>query len=174
MTAVSGKEYRYSLSEYPVWEYELSYEFLDDSPYRVSAFKTLMGFFLTMRGSYDTFNFKDPDDFLAIGSPLGTGDGSTTDFTFVRSLYGFLEPVGLVDTDNSVSVMIDGAVVASGDYEVSGNTLAFDVAPAEGELITATFQFFYVCRFKEDLLEFEKFANRLWDLNSCKIRSILT
>ena len=55
-----------------------------------------MGFFLSMQGQFGTFLYNDPSDSAVTGQALGSGDGATTDFTFVRSLGGYAEPVGWV------------------------------------------------------------------------------
>ena len=48
------------------------------------------------------------------------------------------------------------------------------LASAPGSLLTYfTGQFFFVCRFNDDQQDYEKFYDRLWDLQECKFRSIL-
>lgn len=59
------------------------------------------------------------------------------------------------------------------DYTLGHNYIVFDSAPLSGT-ISASFQFFYVCRFLEDEMDFEKFADKLWSLQTCEFRSILT
>jgi uncharacterized protein (TIGR02217 family) len=60
------------------------------------------------------------------------------------------------------------------DYEVlMPRTISFVDAPPTGVDIIATFEFFFVCRFVEDMQDFEQFANRLWDLNEMTLRSVI-
>lgn len=243
-TAASGAEVRTSLTPYPRWDFEFSYEFLEDRTGADSSLKTLMGFFLQMRGSYDTFLLKDPDDYLVEYGNCGDADGVTTQFPLIRNMGGFDEIVGQLDTANplvvyhqktevhvipvtpgpytvtvdealtfhlNVSVSIgattltkvnsapgvdqytetDGVytfnsgrqgqtanivysyVVDEADYAVRApNYIVFDSAPSTG-VVYASFQFFFACRFIEDQLEFEKFYDQLWNLQTCGFRSVI-
>lgn len=110
--AANGNEVRNSLTDIPRWDFEFNYEFLSDQPRATgdSSLKTIMGFFLQRRGSYDTFLVKDPDDYLVQGGLLGVGDATTTEFTLSRNLGGFVEPVGQVDQSNTLNVYLDGPV----------------------------------------------------------------
>lgn len=171
--SASGNETRYSQAEYPRWDFELSYEYLEDKSGAESSLKTILGFFLARRGSFESWLFKDPDDYLSEEGVCGIADGVTTEFPLCRTLGGFNERVGQVDTENSISVFVDGVLVDPADYTVVlPNSLVFDTAPAEGT-ITATFQFFFACRFTEDSLDFEKFADKLWNLQQVQFRSII-
>jgi hypothetical protein len=46
--------------------------------------------------------------------------------------------------------------------------------PASGLAITADFDFWYVCRFAEDKAEFNKFADKLWDLQKLDFKSVIS
>lgn len=243
--ASSGQEDRTSLWAMPRWDFELTYNYLEDKSGAASSLKTIQGFYLARGGTYDSWLFKDPDDYLVVNNPLGTADGVTTQFYFQRNLGGFQEIIGQVDTANTISVygtvsqsanipgsgpftitvthsadfLEDLGVKKSGvpmtkvttpsgtgQYSVSGgvytfwlgdagqpvvityrynilntaytvtmpNYLVFTSAPANGTIISADFQFFYRCRFIEDMLDFEKFADKLWSLHTCEFRSILS
>ena len=241
--AANGNETRNSLMPMPRWDFEFTYEFLEDSSGSESSLKTIMGFFLARNGSYDSFLVKDPDDYLVTSGSIGTGDGTTTAFYFVRTMGEFSEIVGQVDDSNTITVYSrqteDVSVPSSTPYEltfsglvevysiyngaslmteVSGapatdqysvdygtgvitfnaaqasatvtidhrdevdaadytvtlpNQLIFDSAPADGVVITADFQFYFACRFTEDQLDFEKFYDKLWALQTCNFRSVI-
>lgn len=240
--AASGGEVRYAQAEYPRWDFELSYEFLEDRALADTSLKTIMGFFLARQGSFDSWLFKDPDDYLAVGGVCGISDGVTTEFPLCRSMGGFNEKVGQVDPVNNIrvyrsytqaaivpespgpySVTVDNAASFREDLGVQGlvavpenpgpgqysvdestgtyyfhfsiqgdtvdisyryeinpldyvitlpNSVVFNSAPAGG-VITADFQFYYACRFVDDSLDFEKFADKLWNLQSVSFRSII-
>ena len=51
---VNLKEARVSLSQYPIYEYQLSYEVLRDDTAN-NELKTLMGFYLSRQGAFDSF-----------------------------------------------------------------------------------------------------------------------
>lgn len=244
--SASGNEVRNALQEYPSWDFEVGYEFLEDRTGAASSLKTIMGFFLSRRGAFDTWLFKDPDDYLVDGGTIATADGATTQFTFARKMGTFLERIGQVDTANTITlfgtidetqtipitpgpytitvvqaatfvedlgVTVGGiaftkvtsapadnqySVSAGGVYTFSStdnnlvaviryrytlaaasytvtmpNLIVFAVAPATGIEITANFQFYFVCRFKEDTLEFSKFSDQLWELQTCEFRSLI-
>ena len=245
-SAASGNEVRNALQQYPIWDFELTYEYLEDSSGANSSLKSIMGFFLSRQGSFDSWLFKDPDDYLVTNGTLGSSDGVTTQFDFKRTLGGFAEKIGQVDTANTITiyhsiaenrtipatpgpytitvneaasfeqdlgVTLSGSPLtkvsgspASGQYSVNESTgvytfnsaqqnaavvisyrytvdpadytvtmpnlVIFDSAPATGT-ISADFQFFFVCRFIEDQMDFEKFYDKLWSLNTCEFRSII-
>lgn len=243
--AASGNEVRNALAEYPRWDFELTYEFLEDRSGAESSLRTIMGFFLQRQGSYDSWLFKDPDDYLVTAGVLGTADGVTTEFFLARTMGGFSEIVGQVDTVNTISVFgtptessaipgtpyeitvsqaasyvadvgvtIDGTpatkvvsgpttgqysvnettgvytfaaadtgktaaityryTIAPANYTVTvPNSIVFGTAPASGLIISASFQFYFACRFAEDMVDFEKFYDKLWSLQECSFRSII-
>lgn len=171
--SANGNEVRNALAEYPRWNFELSYEFLKDPSVGESSLKKIMGFFLARRGSYDSWLFKDPDDYLVTGGYCGEADGVTTQFPLCRTMGDFHEKVGQVDTTNTINIYVGGDLVDPGDYTITlPNLVVFDSAPASGD-VTADFQFFFACRFNEDEMDFEKFMDRLWNLQSCEFRSII-
>jgi len=121
--APSGGEVRSSQSEYPRWEFTLPYEFLEDRSGAESSLKQIMGFFLARRGRYDSWLFKDPDDYLATRGNCGTSDGLTTVFPLRRTLGEFSEKVGQLDTANSLVVylQLDEArtIPSTGPYTIT-------------------------------------------------------
>lgn len=243
-SAASGNEVRNTLMQYPIWDFELTYEFLEDSSGADSSLKTILGFFLSRQGSFDSWLFKDPDDYLCDNHYCGDSDGVNLEFPFSRVMGGFRERVGQVDTSNTVTVFLtideNGTIPASpgpytitvanstdfvedlgvtkggtpmtrvtsapaaGQYSVAAgvytfnatdendavviryrytvdpadytvtmpNRLIFDSAPPTGE-VSWSGQFFFVCRFAEDQQDYEKFYDKLWNLQECNFRSII-
>lgn len=256
--AVSGNETRTARMRYPIWEYELTFEFLDDRGGKTQM-ETLMGFFLTQRGSWGSWLFQDWNDYMLRGQALGTADGGTTGFLVMHSIGGFSEPIGQFDltdlfsfvpgdvtviTDsitvadhgltsgfgplqlttagvlpdgldpltnywvirindstiklalsyadaiantpvaiidagtgtflasNSVAVYVDGTQIAPADYVVTDpNQIVFDTAPSSGA-ITIDCKYFYVCRFLEDVQDYEQFMDNLWTNETVSFQSI--
>lgn len=240
--AASGVEVRTSLTPYPRWDFEFQYDFLEDRSGGESSLKTIMGFFMTMRGSYDTFLLKDPDDYLVEFGTCGSSDGTTTEFPFCRTMNGFQEKVCQVDTANDINVYVattdtttipamgpyivtvphttfyaDGGVLkggipmtkvtgapGAGEYSVTDGVYTFNgfnsgsaivisytylVSPSDYNVVLpnliefvsappagtvyADFQFYFACRFADDQQDFEKFADQLWNLQSCNFRSVI-
>lgn len=170
--AASGVSVRNALMQYPIWEFELTFEFLRSD---VNAeYQTLLGFFLQRQGGFDTFLFKDADDYQVTGGTLGTADGVTTQFDFKRTLGGFAEKVGQVDTGATINVYDNGVLKTAGtDYNVVlPNHVVFVTAPTSGHTITADFQFFFNCRFQADMADFDKFAQNFWELQSIVFETV--
>jgi uncharacterized protein (TIGR02217 family) len=172
---VSGREVRSPFRTYPLYEFEASYDGLTSSASAypglgVSSLQTLMGFFLELQGQYGTFLYSDPDDNAVTSQALGTGDGTTTTFAFVRTLGGFTEPASWV---TSVSkVYANGLNQTSGWALSAPNSLVFTSAPAIGVAITADFSFAFECRFLDDQMNFEAFMSQLWQLQKMTFRSV--
>lgn len=184
-TNTSLKTSRNSLTPFPAWDFEVSFVWLldDDSQPNITLgttdLKYVEGFFLDRRGRYGPFLHKDPNDYLVAGGnmlrltdQLTGGDGVTTEFWFARTLAPFVEPVGQVDTDTGYTIYIDGVAVDPADFTfVAPNKITFDVAPDDGAVITADFEFSFVCHFLNDAADFESFAGNLWELQQVQFRA---
>ena len=173
---VSGREVRLALYEYPLYEFEAVYNGLASNSTAAfaglgsSSLQSLMGFFLQLQGQFGTFLYTDPDDNTTAGQVFATGDGATSSFTMLRSLGGFLEPVGWVTT--LTNVYLNGARQTSGYSLATPNTLNFTSAPGSGVTISADFSYAFNCRFLDDQMDFEEFMSNLWKLDSMKFRSL--
>jgi hypothetical protein len=174
---VSGREVRAALMSYPLYEFETVYNGLASSAtpafagLGTASLQSLMGFFLQLQGQFGTFLYTDPDDNAVTAQAFGTGDGATTVFTMMRSLGGFLEPVGWITS--IAAVYLDGAVQSGSSYSLATpNTLTFGSAPGSGVTISADFAYAFNCRFLDDRMDFEEFMSNLWRLDSMKFRSV--
>jgi hypothetical protein len=183
-TTATGADIDLALAQYPLHSFELTYSFLRSwrAPANVSLeFKTLMGFWLMLGGTAGRFLFKNPDDCFVAAQLIGTGDGATTAFgpivrTFGANGYFASEPVGQVDTTQSVIVRLGNIVQPASTYMLStatplNQTITFAAAPALGTPIYMDFAFFYYCKFADNSNTFEKFADRLWSLQKISIKS---
>lgn len=100
------------------------------------------------------FLFKDPDDNSQSGVKFGTGDGTTLKFQIKRKYtYGSQTekfPQGHID-EGTLTVKEAGSEVDSSNYGINYNTgvIEFDTAPANGNDLTATYEFFKLCQFAE-------------------------
>jgi hypothetical protein len=174
---VSGREVRVALMSYPLYEFEAVYSGLASSATAAfagldsSSLQSLMGFFLQLQGQFGTFLYADPDDNGVTAQAFATGDGSTTSFTMMRSLGGFLEPVGWVTA--IADVYLNGVAQSSSGYDLTApNALIFTSAPASGATVSADFSYAFNCRFLDDQMDFEEFMASLWRLESMKFRSV--
>lgn len=171
--AVSGKELRLSLMSNPLWAFTLTYELLRaGSPF--TEYQQLLSFWLDRSGAYDSFLYTDPSDNSVTAQSFGTGNGSTTTFQLLRSIYGggFLEAVQNVN--GAPSIYINGVLkTVTTDYTIgSTGIVTFVTAPAAAAALTWTGSFYYRVRFKQDTAEFEEFVNNFWLLKKLELQSI--
>ncbi len=168
--SISGKASALQLMSYPLWNIELSYTFLRSTTATLE-FQTLAAFFLQNGGRACAWAFHDPDDDTATNQVFGTGDGATTEFRLVRTISGggfsFTEPV-FVMTD-VVSITVNGTPNLT--YREGNGVIKFSVAPANGAVLAWTGTYNWICRFDEDVQEFEKFAYRFWELKKITFTS---
>jgi len=188
-TTATGASINVALSQYPLHAFELTYEFLRDgagpgfgpSPANLE-FRTMMGFHLQIGGTVGRFLYRNIDDQQVWQQPIGIGDGITTTFTLIRFFgangYGASEPIGEVDVDAGLNVYLGGSAIPTLPtlYSISraipgANTITFATAPAPGQAITLDMSYFYYCRLADDSNTFEKFMNRLWNLQKVTLQS---
>ena len=175
---VSGREIRTAWQQYAIYDLTLTFEMLRGDA--TQEIQTLMGFFLARQGQYDTFLLdlgavtKDTaDDTVTLGGQ-GVGDGTTTVFTLVRPVGEAFEPVGYVFPADLAGVYVAGVLQDPASYTFAApNTLTFHTAPAAGAQITASFRYYFVCRFAADTQDFEEFMANLWTLHELKLTTVL-
>lgn len=159
---VGSGDVRVALRDYPKWKWTLEHEMVR-SEAEYPELQTLVGFFCARQGAYDSFLYVDPDDCDAVGQSLGTGDGDTTVFQFVRTWGAFTEPV--FPLGGTPKIYHDDELVESGyTLGYTYGTLTYDVAPAEGVVITADFEYHWRVRFTQDEADFEQFMYQLYEL----------
>lgn len=154
-----------------LYEFDLSYSALRN---RTGAqdLQQLMGLFCAMRGSYDTFLFTDPDDNSANNVQIGTGNGTNLVFVLGRPTgINYFEAIGRVN--QLTEVRVNGSVVPTANYSIIlPNSIKFNTAPANGAVVTATFTYWFICRFMEDMQGYDQFMFNLFRLRSCKFKSV--
>jgi uncharacterized protein (TIGR02217 family) len=175
---VSGREIRTAWQQYAIYDFTLSFDFLRGDA--TQEIETLMGFFMARQGQYDTFLFdlgavtKNTADSYMTESGQGVGDGVTTTFTLQRTVGEAFEPVGYVFPFDLTAVYVAGVLQDPLTYSfTSPGTLIFNTAPASGAQVTASFRYYFVCRFAADTQDFEEFMTNLWSLNELKLTSVL-
>lgn len=175
---VSGREIRTAWQQFAIYDFTLTFDFLRGDA--TQEIETLMGFFLARQGQYDTFLLdlgaatKNAGDSYMTESQQGVGDGVTTAFTLQRAVGEAFEPVGYVFPFDLTAVYVAGVLQDPLSYSfTSPNTLIFNTAPASGAQVTASFRYYFVCRFAADAQDFEEFMTNLWQLNELKLTSVL-
>lgn len=167
---VSGREVRVSNYAYPIWTWEMSYEFL-----RAGAeeeLQTLMGFFLARSGTFDTFLYADPDeDNVLTKVTLGIGDSSQTVWHLSKTFAGFTEPCGYVDP-SSIRVYFGDVEQLSGWTFFSPNGIVFASAPPIDTVVKADYTWYYRVRFGDDSQTYSQFMFELWELQKVTLKSV--
>jgi uncharacterized protein (TIGR02217 family) len=177
--AASGRDVRVAYWSYPLWEWELNFEFLRDgiSP---SELKLLIGFFNATYGGLTGFLFEDPDDHAVTAQVIGTGDGTTLSFVIVRTYGGTAgtstEPIGYVQDGAPLHVYLDGVLQASGYSIDTTNPVAqlvtFDAAPGAGVVVSIDVQYCYYVHFKDDTNDFERFLWQYYQARKITLESL--
>lgn len=183
-TSVSGKEVRIADWSTPRYQWELSYSALRQGTINGSftEFATFEGFFETLLGGFDSFLYVDPDDNAVITQAIGTGDGATKNFQMRRTFGGASMSILAPNLGVSFSVFDNGTLKTNGtDYSITPwgtsdpvgpGVIKFVTAPVSTHAITATFQYYFPCRFDDDTLTFEKMMAAVYQLEKVSFTSI--
>lgn len=174
--AVGGSSIAAAFQPYPIWQWQLEYEFLRTySPF--SEWQTLAGFFNARLGGWDTFLYQDPEDANVAGQLIGIGNGTTRTFQIGRSLAGGLfEPLYNFDLVTAPLQFFLNGLLQSGTYSFANNTtgiVTFNTAPPAGVAITWTGYYYWRCRFAQDTTQFGMFAQHFWLAQAVSFFSVL-
>ena len=119
----------------------------------------VLAFFEERRGRFHAFLWRDGLDHSSNGpQPLGTGDGTTTQFQLIKRYGASFDPYDRAITKpvaDSVDVFVNGTPTADFDVDALSGIVTFDVAPGVGAVLTATFEFDVPVRFDIDRLDIE-------------------
>ena len=157
--SIAGLENRLSYYVYPKYSWKFNFSILRSNN-GYTELQTLLGFYNQMQGQYNTFLYTDPDDNTVSSQLIATADGVTVDFQLVKSFGGFIEPVFAPNLTKSFIVYFNGTAISSGAFGVQNwgtvlpGNLTFSSAPSSGTVITASFSYYYPCRFSADKQEF--------------------
>lgn len=137
-------------------------------------FDQLCGLFVACRGQYGRFLFSCPEDNSRSSAGFAVGGGGASTFR-VQRFWG-PQSAGeyvVLDTSKPWKIYLN-SVDDTSNWVPSNNGLSITRSspPSPGDVITADFFFYYLCRFLEDLQDFEQFYRNLWDLRSLKFRSV--
>ena len=168
-SAISGRETRAAFMSYPLWDITFSYSVLRSSAAYLEL-DQVMGFFLQVKGSFDSFLVTIPNDNAVTDMQFGTGNGTQVAYQLTRTRgaggFGFVEPVQNVQTITNVKV--NGVETTA--YTInSAGLITFTTAPASSAVITWTGSFYYRCRFTQDTASFDRFMNNLWELKKVQM-----
>ena len=167
----SGRKVSAQLYAYPLYSFELNYQVLHADTRR-QELQQMMGFFIDRGGRAQQFLYQDPDDFITAEQLLGAGNGSRTDFRFIHPIGTIGAPVGQVETTGLNVYLGDTLQTLGSDYSVvMPNILRFASPVPPLVQVTADYIYYFLCRFDDDLVDYEQFMAKLWSLGSCKFSS---
>lgn len=183
--SASGREQRAGYYSTPLWEFEIPFYALKDADLEVIA-----GFVNLLKGAWDTFYFKDPFQRVE-GQAVGTGTGAAATFQLSRVWnYWYTEnpyfppfPEGYGEDGSDYSgsgygvplwepplLYFNGVLQTSG-YAISQAGLLTYLAPV-GAAVTIDWDFYYLCRLKEDLQDYEYFMFRRWKVDKLVLTTV--
>ena len=191
-TSVNFTELRASFTGSPVYEMSMTFSVLRGldrndiaftQQYPDSEVATLMGFFASRLGRWDSWLLNEPNDntiSVAGAQIFGVGDSSNGVVTFQlsRTLGSWFTERVAAPADKSVRIWLDG-VEKFNPTHWTGGTLAtkgvvtFITPPPNGLFLTWSGSYFFRCRFTEDQMEFNQFMYQLWETQEIKFLASL-
>jgi len=175
----SGLETRIPKQTYPRYVWSLTFDVLRQGVVHGVAyaeFAQLMGFYNARQGRFDSFLYTDVDDNAATNQVIGAGDGTTKTFQLVRAFGGFVEPVLAPNVVSAVK--LNGVTQSGGAYTVSNwgattpGVVTFTTAPAAGVSVSASFTYYWPCRFDDDSVLFAKFMSAMYSGRKLSFKSL--
>jgi uncharacterized protein (TIGR02217 family) len=121
--------------------------------------QAVLAFFEERRGRFHAFLWRDGLDFSSNGrQPLGTGDGSRTQFQLIKRYGAAFDPYDRPISKprgETVAVFVDGAPEPGFEVDELTGLVTFDAPPADGTVLTSSFEFDVPVRFDIDRLDIE-------------------
>ena len=166
---VSGRESRYPRHAWIDRDIELTYDVLRaDANAQLQA---LAGFYVGGSGRNGAFWFAPPGLSAFGAQALGVGNGTQTLFPLLAGTGGGVEPV---QATSGVSALYLNGVTLAGGWSLAGGYLpgiVFVTPPAAGVAVSADFGVLWLCRFAEDVADFENFLTLLWRWGTVKLQT---
>jgi hypothetical protein len=192
--AMSGKRVTYANRTQARNKYKINIATLDSSGLNAGliAFskQTLEGFFSQCLGGALIFNWWDVEDFQATAQEFGVGDGATVAFQLARAIGGWVDfiyaplnqagPVvvpafngGTMNAPNPLpSIYDNGSLVNSSNYSISSaGVVTFNTAPTSGHALTWTGNYYWPCRFDQDVVKLATEMGGIWNCSSVDFTS---
>lgn len=116
--------------------------------------KRLLAFFRARRGKAYGFRFKDWLDYTGTGEIIGVGDGTATAFQLIKT---YTDDAGYTEVRKirkpvagTVKVYVDNVRQTTLSVNVTTGIITFTIAPSQGAVITADYEFDVPVRFDTD------------------------
>lgn len=154
----SGQEQRNSVWTYPRHKYDVAYGIKAQD-----TLEDLIDYFITMKGRWGGFRFKDHLDYKSVHTNqsvsdtdqlIGIGDNSETDFQLIKNYAQGAESVArkiLKPVSGTVVISLDDVGQGSGwSVDTTTGIVTFSTAPGSGVDVKAGFEFDVPVRFDAD------------------------
>ena len=141
-TADSGYEQRNIDWAQPRGEWDVAHSMRDlHGSEQLTSIEELAAFFMARNGRMHGFRFRDPADHLLIDQQLGTGDGDTTTYAFIKTYRSarpdgsrakvFKRKIKKIEWGSVTGVRVAGVLLPPQDYEIDYDaaTITFASAP---------------------------------------------
>lgn len=125
---------------YPDWTITTKINYLTDEQAR-----QLFGFVAMVKGAYEPFLWKDPEDCHVdkVQLPLI----SIGLYQCVMKMGEYVEPTAQVE---KATVYVSGVQQTPDKYTIEGGTIRFKQVPVSSAIVTATYDYYWLVRFKDD------------------------
>ena len=125
---------------YPDWTITTKINYLTDEQAR-----QLFGFVASVKGAYEPFLWKDPEDYHETNIRLPMiAPGK---YQCVMKFGAYVEPAAYAE---NVKVYVSGVEQATSAYTVADGVITITPALAAGAVVTATYDYYWRVRFKDD------------------------
>jgi uncharacterized protein (TIGR02217 family) len=162
---VTGRVVAATYQQYPLYKFGVQYNVLT-----ASDFDTLLAFFNQQQGNVVPFWFDaGPGQDTVSAQAIGTGDGSTTTCTLLRSYGGFVEPVAA--SSGTPTAYIGGTAASATFNSPADGQVTFTSAPASGAAITWTGGYYFQCRFSKATAEIDQFMYQLYKTKTVSLET---
>ena len=181
LEAASGVEYRAQNWSYPKRKFSLPINFMrqfSNSFGNFTEWSQLVAFIESEAGMFGNFLYNNPFDNSVTNQSIGTGNGTTKAYPLVRTISGgssnYVEPVLALNSLSAVDLngSPTGAYTLSSTYGYANDTINFNSAPGNGVAITASFSFYFVCRFLTDTPEIMNFMNGRYSMKALDFQTV--
>lgn len=178
--AAATEIYRSTMWTYPVWHFELPYNFLR-SGLTPAELESIIGLFMATYAQVGQFLYDDPtDDTVPVAAPakIGTGDGAKLKFQLVRNLYdssgNVIGSEPIFAPQPGAVVYLNGTPAGGGTYNVGSTglvTFTAGNAPGGGVTVAWSGNFWFRCQFEGDDLTLDQIFKNT-ERGSVKFKSI--
>lgn len=171
--AASGKELRSSYQSTPRFRYEVPLNFVRRAGFSPNTpsdeVTSVLQFFASVKGMWDSFLFTDKDSCTAALTPFGTGDGTTTAFQLLDT-----DGFPTYDLNGTAQIRVNGVLkTVTTDYTISATGLVtFVAAPAAAAPLTWSGGYYRRVRFDMDEYEQTQMFNQCWDGGTIKLITV--